>query len=127
MVTTSTSPDDMIMVGDREVFMSFGLLHELLAIVKDIPSVTLIAVEPQLRNDVVTAVLAERDENGKITTPFNFMSIKASIAEVQNMIAWVSEHLLDFFLGAIERNVRTHEKHQPRLVSSMASGTGSSA
>ncbi|HQT79056.1 MAG TPA: hypothetical protein PLD10_18540 [Rhodopila sp.] len=120
-------PSDTLQVGGKSLFMSFGLLHELLTIVGDIPRVAIIAADDDLRKSVLNAVLAERDQTGAITTPANFFTLNITAEDVRKICAWVGEHCLDFFIGAIETAVEIHKPQEDRLKgleNSMPSGLG---
>jgi hypothetical protein len=125
MVNKQPSPPEVIRLGGVEYLMSFGLLNTLLAVVGDMPRVSLIGVDTMLRGQVLSEVLSTRDEKGVIVEPFNPFTCKLTGAEVQALIQWVSEHLLDFMLEAVERNLETHKRHEAVLMSLTASGTGS--
>ena len=124
----SIIPDTItIMEADkpRELFMSFGLLNELLMIVGDIPDISTIGINPDLRFAVLNSVLAERDGNGLVTKPLVMFTLRVTTPDIQRLISWVAEHLLNFFLTAIEQNLVTHTRHQGRLTGSTGSGSGS--
>ncbi len=125
----SNGPNDLLTIKDRELFMSFGLLHELLAEIGDLVRVGLIAVDPDLRSRVLHLVLSERDKRGVITEPVNLFDLSLATADVHRIINWVAEHTLGFFLDAIENAAKTHDPHLDRLKapSSTHSGNGSNA
>ena len=109
----------------RELFMSFGLLHELLAVVGDIVEISAIAVNAPLRDAVLTSVLAERNEKGVIQGELNLFVMEIPRSDIQVILSWVAGHVLDFFLTAIEESLKTHNAQTARLTSSMVSGNGS--
>lgn len=109
----------------RELFMSFGLLDELLKIIGDIPAISAIAIEPDLRFRVLNSVLAERNDVGIVTQPITLFTLRVAQEDIHLICSWVAEHALDFFLTAIERNLNVHLKHQSRLTASTPSGSGS--
>lgn len=114
--------------GDaKDLFMSFGLLNELMKIVHDIPNIQSIGVDPALRCDVLEAVFAQRGPKGEVVdvTPASALPITA--ADAQRILEWVAGHVLDFFLGSVEAAVRTMEPHRERLEKLMPSGVGSGA
>lgn len=124
----ATIPDSLTIMEagkPRELFMSFGLLNELLAIVGDLPDISTIGIDPALRYGVLNSVLSERDDNGVIVKPLVMFTLRVEVSDIQKLFSWVAEHLLNFFLTAIEQNLVTHTKHQGRLTGSTGSGSGS--
>lgn len=99
----------------RELFMSFGLLHELLRVVGDIKDVSVLAIDPDLREKVMVLVLSERDEKGKIAVEFPFYKAHIASADIHAIFSWVGAHVLDFFLTAMEQAVKIHEPAAERL------------
>lgn len=98
---------------DRDLLMSYGLLNELVIIVGS-PEVTpTIAVNPLMREDVLKACLAERKPSGKISKPIADMDdINISIADVEKILEWASEHVLNFFVRSLGRMLRQVEANK---------------
>lgn len=99
----------------RDIFMSFGLLHELLRVVGDLSGVSVMAIDADLREKVLVVVLSERDEKGKIVREFPFYTARISAEDVHAIFKWAGSHVLDFFLTAMEKAVETHQPEQARL------------
>ena len=114
-----SSPADTLVIHvddqPRSLFMSFGLLHELLRVIGDLPQVSVIAIDPDLREKVLVLVLSERDAEGTVVKAFPFYTARLSRTDIQAILQWVGEHALDFFLTAMERTVSVHEPHKARL------------
>ena len=111
-------PDTLTIQVDgqaRELFMSFGLLHELLRAVGDVSGASVIAIDADMREKVVVLVLSERDEKGRIVKEFPFYTSRVSTADMHEIFKWVGSHVLDFFLTAMETAVETHQPEQARL------------
>jgi len=128
----NTAPIDLLTIDfegkPRELFMSFGLLHELIPIVGDLTNVGMIAINTELRVNVLNAVLAARDDHGRIAEPLDVFNLKISAKDFQRLVHWVQEHLLDFFIGAIESATEAHKPHLDRLQTPWTlSGNGSPA
>lgn len=111
----------------KDLFMSFGLLNDLLKIIHDIPNVQIIAMDAGLRAEVLEAVFATRDTKGAITETTPVSALPLSKTDAHRVLEWVGAHALDFFLEALERAVKLMEPHHERLVKSMPSGAGSEA
>lgn len=130
MEQAKTRPDDRLVVdysgGRRELFMSFGLLNELMTFVNDLGVVQIIGLDAELRARVLETVFAKRDENGKVTETVSIATLPVSADTVHLVLEWVAGHILDFFLGSLEAAVRAAKPHEDRLKKSMPSGDGSS-
>jgi hypothetical protein len=128
MTNKNTTHDRIAITVDgqpKELFMSFGLLSECLAIVQDLPNVAMLGIQAELRNSVLFCVLSERDPKGKIVGDgYNPFVTEVSTEDAMVVIRWVAEHTLSFFLKAMESNLRVHQAHEGDL-NSMASGLGS--
>ena len=85
-----------------ELFMSFGLLTEIARVVEDIPLVSQIAVDAELREKVFGLLFGERDVKGKLTRALEMHEILISVRDAQAVTKWVQGHLFDFFIGAME-------------------------
>jgi|GEM_PF-1338766 len=91
----------------RDLFMSFGLLNELCALIPDAHAATQIALNADLRDVALITVLSPRDENGVIPEDkvFNVKTMDIPLDEADKLLDWVSEHILYFFLNALRRVV----------------------
>jgi hypothetical protein len=115
--------------GDRqEVVMTFGLLNLLSGMVRDVSAVPFIMLDPDLRHQLMIALLSPRDAQGKITDEYNEYLNPVSLEQAQALLVWVSEHLTDFFLKAVRqyrRILETVEQETPASGSvSTTAGSG---
>jgi hypothetical protein len=127
---SSTTVKDKITVKvngeDREIFMSFGLLNSVTKIVYDMQMVATMALVPELREDVLKQLLAKRTPSGKVTAAIDDIDeIDISIDDVVSLLDWTSEHLLDFFLKALDKAKSMADRNQARMTALMPSGSGS--
>jgi hypothetical protein len=112
------TPDTLTITRDGktfELFMSFGILNELLPVVGDINRLAQIAIDTQLRKEVLSILFSDRDENGVVTKPLNMFTLRVTPDDIQIVCGWVASHCLDFFLGAIEKVVETHSPFKERF------------
>lgn len=113
---------------DREIFMSFGLLNHLTSIVADPARVAAIPIVPEIRNEVLKAVLAIRKKSGKIETPVaDIDDIDISIQDVERILDWIAEHVMSFFVRSLNKVVATTKEHQQDLTALASFLGGSSA
>lgn len=101
---------------DREIFMSFALLNRVTYLMGDASQIPLILQDSELREVVLVEALAERDKNGKILNKKNMDEMDVSFDDIQNILEFVSEHVADFTLVAMERATKVMAKHQARIL-----------
>ncbi len=87
----------------REIFMSFALLNRVCYLMGDSTQVPLILQDPELREAVLIEALAERDSKGKVLKRYQMDEISVSFEDIQNLLEFVSEHVVDFTVAAVER------------------------
>lgn len=95
----------------RDLFMSFGLLNELCALIPDAHAATQIALNADLRDVALITVLSPRDEHGVIPEDrvFNVKTMDIPLDDADKLLDWVSEHILYFFLSALKRVVAAQQ------------------
>ena len=107
---------------DFEVLMSFGLLNELTSLIGDPARCAAIYFNPVLREQVLVAVLSQRDKKGKIISPIeNVTDVDVPLDQIEELIAWVVEHCLGFFARSLQRVMGMKEQltEMEGLVSSL--------
>ena len=128
-----SKPNDTIIVRvngeDREIFMSFGLLNELTKRIGDPSRVSAVAVDPELRDTVLEALLATRSESGKVKSPVKLEDVAITIDDVENLIEWSTEHALGFFIRALKKVVALTKNNETEMkaLASFATGLNDSA
>jgi hypothetical protein len=114
--------------SSHEVVMTFGLLNLLSGLVRDVSSVPFIMMDPELRHQLMIALLSPRDAQGKIGDEYNEYLNPVSLEEAQALLVWVSEHLTDFFLKAVRQYRRILETVELETTgsssASMTAGSG---
>jgi hypothetical protein len=110
----------------REIFMSFGILNALCAAVANVEQVGLILLDPTLRLGVLEVLLSPRDDKGKITEKFDLERDEMSSADAEIVLEWAGDHVLDFFMRAVETQSRLLTKNKDRVakLSSIVSQAG---
>lgn len=82
----------------EEIFMSYGLLNHLSLVVGDAERVSAIGIDAELRDQVLKCLLSERTKTGKIKNERSAEDVEISLEDVETLLDWSSEHLIDFFL-----------------------------
>lgn len=115
--------------GTRILKMPFGLLNVLCSVVQDIEGVGQLALDNDLREEVLIQTLSPRTSEGLIAegSRFNLFSLDASPENVGALLTWVQEHLFDFFLKAAVSAQKQVAEAQQRLDGSKPSSNGGAA
>lgn len=101
---------------DRELFISYGLLATLSRLIGDEKNIALISFDDDIRDHTLKAVLAERTKGGKIIKPVeDVFDVNISVKDVNAILTWVTEHLLDFFVQSLERTQMVLKEQVPSL------------
>lgn len=110
---------------DRELFMSFGLLNELTRIIGDPGRVPQVALEPDLRDEFLTALFAKRKKSGKIEEAADIDDLDVSYEDVEKALTWAQEHVMSFFVRSFRQIKAVTEKHEAEVTSLTSSLAGS--
>lgn len=81
-----------------EVFMSYGLLTELINSIPTMDDIQSLGLDSDKRDAFLSALIAERDKSGKKTGGRNLADVNISIKDVESLLKWGQKSLLDFFL-----------------------------
>ncbi|MES0134511.1 hypothetical protein NKJ88_06045 [Mesorhizobium sp. M0016] len=110
--------------AERELFMSFGLLNELSILVGDPGRIASVPVNSDMRRDILMACLAVRKKSGKVEKPVaDFDDLDISISDVEAILTWTMDHLMDFFVRSLKKVnqvMATHKTDLDTLASSLA-------
>lgn len=115
--TQSTRPADRltVVVGGEEkrLFMSFGLLNELVRYYGDVHTATQVQLNADLRDVTMISLFSERDEDGLIPEGKEVRLAKLDIGldDADRAVAWASEHAIYFFVTALKRVVEAQKSN----------------
>lgn len=84
-----------------EVYMSFGLLNSLSKFFENVDQVEEIYLNPELQAAILIECLSERDRKGTITEELVLNDLE-NLNSVNELLAWVGEHLTDFFIQLLK-------------------------
>ena len=105
--TVETVSDTIVVTvdgADRSIFMSYGLLTQLAAVVGSADAVPMVAVNNELRDQFLSTLLVEREKNGTPKTKdFSVLNVEISVPAAEVLVEWGQAHLLDFFLKALKK------------------------
>lgn len=111
----STSPSASINIkfnGEaRELFMSFALLNRLTYLVGRMEDLHTVMLNPEMRDAVLLEMYAERTPAGKLQKTYPLDECEVSIPDTMSVLDFVSEHLLDFFMGALKKSQALQQKY----------------
>jgi hypothetical protein len=110
---------------EKDIKMSFALLNILCRSVGDIDGALLLDIDQELREAVLIELLSPRDDKGRISEPLDLMVADVTPDAVAEILSWAGDHLMDFFLAALESTKAKQEKHKARLTALMPTSPGS--
>jgi hypothetical protein len=97
----------------KEVFMSYGLLDRLCRVAGDLEGGALMAIDNDVRAQMLIELLSERDEKGEIlnggVSPFQ---IPFTIPQLADLLSWAQEHVFDFFVKAAQTTRQKVDLHK---------------
>lgn len=91
-----------------EVFMSFNKLNRCNFLMGGIENLPLIMMSPEMSSAILCEMLAEKGKHLKLE------DVDINTDDAQQLLDFVSKHLLDFTLGAMERAEALQEKNKAR-------------
>jgi len=94
----------------KEVFMSFNKLNRCAFLIQEVEQVPQILISPQVQSAILCEVLAEKGETLVLE------DLEISPDDAQRVLEFVSEHLENFMLGALEKSAALQEKNLQRKV-----------
>jgi hypothetical protein len=113
------SPNPRIKISvngeQRDLYMSFGLLNEICRGIGNFQAALQIPVDAELRDYALLAVLSERNDEGEVTTAANLRKLDIPVDEVEDLLAWITDHCTDFFLRTMERVVKNQKTNEARM------------
>lgn len=115
---------------EREIFMSFALVSELASVVGGPENIGHMHLDPVMRDTTLILLLSERSKGGRVTKELeNIGDVEASINDLENLLDWASQHVLDFFLRSIQRGTKiaNNNKEKMEQLASTLSGLAGSA
>jgi len=97
------SPHLTIQVGGKptQLFMSAGMLHELVIISEQLEDISGIYLDPTVQGKCLVHLLVERDARGvpvEDPTELTLMQFPMSTEDSDKVAKWVGDHLLAFFI-----------------------------
>ena len=88
---------------DKELFMSFALLNILTGYFRSPDELDQILLNPDVRASILTELLSERNETGRITKNFDINKMVVDQDHILDLFEWVAEHIETFFMKALKR------------------------
>ena len=107
--TPRANPDFRLPDG-RALFMSYGLLNRLSLVVGKLEDLPLIYLDANLQAAVISNVLGSYDTDKKEFTAVDPDQVNYPPLVIADLLAWISEHLLDFFAQTLQKTKHLEEK-----------------
>ncbi|RUU78133.1 hypothetical protein [Mesorhizobium sp. M7A.F.Ca.MR.362.00.0.0] len=91
----------------REIFMSFGLLNEITALMGEPATAASVYFAPKLREQVLLSALHDRAPSGKIKEQLvSLDDVEISASDMEALLAWEVDHAIGFFTRSMDRVVK---------------------
>lgn len=91
----------------REIFMSFGLLNEITAMLNEPATAASVYFNPVLRERVLLAALHQRSKSGKIQEALASLDdVEIEASDMEALLAWEVDHAIGFFTRSMDRVVK---------------------
>ncbi|TPJ51669.1 MULTISPECIES: hypothetical protein [unclassified Mesorhizobium] len=91
----------------REIFMSFGLLNEITALMGEPATAASVYFAPKLREQVLLTALHDRAPSGKIKERLASLDdVEISASDMEGLLAWEVDHAIGFFTRSMDRVVK---------------------
>lgn len=123
-------PEDTLTVslrnGQQELFMSAGMIRELVHYVGTNEDFVKLWVDPSMQDMLMSVVFVPRDEKGKmLDEEFHIGQVQLGAMESKKVLNWIEGHILHFFIS----NAETAKKSLagPQIMKLMGLLTGSLA
>lgn len=100
-------------LGSRKLTMSYGLLSQVSQIVETVENIPMIVLDGVLRDSVLQVLVAERNADGKVVKEADIGQLTQE--EAMDLSDWASEHLLDFFMKLLDRQMALQEKYKDQF------------
>lgn len=136
----TTAPNDKITISidgeEKELFMSYGLLTNLAQVIDNPELAAGVSLNPEVLRTMCAIALVPRSESGAV-----LVKTDAEISEIldglspssgEELIEWVQEHLIAFFMKGVTRSVEMVQAmelatNQEKLQAALKSGSLDSA
>lgn len=99
----------------KPIQMSYGRLNQLAQLVPDPTRIAEVYVDIELQQALISTVLGDYNPETQTFQPANVHAIQIDLEEATNLLAWIVEHLLDFFVRQLERAKGLEAKYVDRL------------
>lgn len=105
---TQKVPTDTLIVKthrgnqELEVFMAAGMIRAIVTYLGDEERFIEMYTDPKVQNDLMTFVLAPKNEKGIMDPQFALDSLELSISEADKLLDWIQEHVMNFFIKRAE-------------------------
>jgi len=100
------------------ILMSYGRLNQLAQLCPDPTRVAEVYVDVDLQQALISLALGSYHAEDQTFIPANVHALQIDLEEATELLAWIVEHLLDFFVRQLEKAQALEKKYQGRLAPS---------
>lgn len=125
-------PSDRLTINvngkDQEIFMSGGLIRNIVPYYMSSMTTIEIFTEFTLQSEIIAECVKPRNNHGQPKKEYTIDDFEISREDANKLIAWVTEHVLYFFIDNINLTQKVQDRNTPqiqKLMKLMQSPTGS--
>lgn len=100
---------------EQEIFMSGGLIRTLVPYYMESQTATEMFGESLLQNEVIVECVRPRTKSGQPRLSYTIDDFEISRDDSNKLIAWVTEHVLYFFIDSMTTVFSFGQKNQPQI------------
>lgn len=115
-------PQDRILINvngeDKEVFMSGGLIRQLMPIAGQLEDFALVFTDVQAQNQLIVEALRPRTQHGtpkskdKEIQQYTIDDFTLSVEDTDKFVSWIMEHVLHFFVNSLTSAKKLVDKNE---------------
>jgi hypothetical protein len=112
--------------GEPKVIkMTYGLFNEIMVVVPSPEQIAdLLVTDAGLRDYVIRRMLTGNKPVLNESDLVQSFDIDVDITDLDNLVAWVGDHVMYFFMAAAQKTAKLGEKYKPSLTQLAQSKTG---
>lgn len=93
--------------------MTYGLFHEIMRVIPSPELITdLVVSDPHLRDYVVRRMLTGNKRVETDEDLVDIFEIDVDLGDLEDLVNWVAEHVLHFFMNSAAKTAKTGEKYR---------------
>lgn len=97
------APKHRMTVGGQELFMSYAMLQRLIILMPTPEQALMVVTQSEMIPAILTTLFSKYGKDGENTEIANLDNIQITPSEALEVVSWVSEHILYFFVQSLNQ------------------------